>query len=74
LTGRNIKFFLEELKNLRAKTPNHIPRSSNSIDQAVSLIKVLLKKGHAYWYKGNVYYDPSKFKGFGKLYGLLGCE
>ena len=70
LTERNIKIFLEELKNLRAKTPDYLPRSSTSVDQAVRLIEVLLEKGYAYWYKGNVYYDPLKFKGFGKLYGL----
>lgn len=70
LTERNVKIFLEELKNLRVKTPDYVPRSSTSVDQAVRIIESLLKKGYAYWYKGNVYYDPLKFKGFGKLYGL----
>ena len=37
LTERNIKIFLEELKNLRAKTPDYLPRSSTSVDQAVRL-------------------------------------
>lgn len=70
LTERNVKIFLGELKNLRVKTPDYFPRSSTSVGQAVRLIESLLKKGYAYWYKGNVYYDPLKFKGFGKLYGL----
>ena len=70
LTERNTEIFLKELKNLRVRTPQYIPKSSTSVDQAVLLIKVLLKKGYAYWYNGNVYYDPLKFKGFGKLYGL----
>ena len=26
-----------------------------------------MKKGNADWYKGNVYFDPLTFKGFGKL-------
>ncbi len=70
LTERNTKIFLETFKNLKAKTPDHIPRSSTSIEQAVRLIEILLKKRYAYRYETNIYYDPSKFKGFGKLYGL----
>jgi len=70
LTEKHAEIFLEELKKLGAKTPTHIPRSSMSVDQAVRIIETLLKKGYAYWYKGNVYYDPLRFKGFGKLYGL----
>ena len=67
---RNEKNFLDELKLLKAKTPNYIPRSSTSVDQAVRLIKKLLEKNYAYWHGNNVYYDPLKFKDFGKLYGL----
>lgn len=70
LSEENTRIFLEELKNLKVKTPDGIPRSLTSVDQAVRLIEVLLKKGYAYRYKENIYYDPSKFKNFGKLYGL----
>jgi len=74
LTDKNIKIFLEELGRLKAKIPEHIPRSSTTVDKAVYLLEVLLRKGYAYWYnhsgRRNVYYDPLKFKGFGELYGL----
>lgn len=70
LTERNAKIFLQELRMLKAKIPTFIPRSSTSVDQAVNLIEKLLEKGYSYWHDGNVYYDPLKFKGFGKLYGL----
>ncbi|WNZ29146.1 MAG: class I tRNA ligase family protein [Candidatus Bathyarchaeota archaeon] len=74
LTQKNIEIFLDELKQLKIKIPDFIERSSTSVNQAVELIKILLEKGYAYWYtyKGrkNVYYDPLKFDGFGKLYGL----
>jgi cysteinyl-tRNA synthetase len=52
---------------LHIKLPDFIPRSSTSIDQAVQLINSLLQKGYAYRYKDNVFYDPLKFKGFGRL-------
>ena len=48
--------------------------SSFAIDEAVYLIEVLIEKGYAYYYnyrgRRNVYFDPLKFDGFGKLYGL----
>lgn len=74
LTDNNIEIFLGELKNLKARIPDYMPRSSTSVDQAIHLIEILLKKGYAYKYthqgRKNIYYDPSKFNGFGKLFGL----
>ena len=74
LTHTNIEIFLDELRNLKVKIPNHIERSSSSIEEAVDLIKILLEKGYAYWYtyrgRKNVYFDPLKFDDFGKLYGI----
>jgi len=70
LTDRNTKAFVREFRKLRAKEPTHVARSSTSVNQAVQIIETLLKKGYAYWYKGDVYYDALKFKGFGKLYRL----
>lgn len=70
LTKRNAHLFLKEFKQLGAKTPNHIAKASTSVDEAVQIIQILLKKRYAYWHKGNVYYDPLKFKSFGRLYGL----
>jgi cysteinyl-tRNA synthetase len=70
LTDRNLKNFLKELRQLKARTPNYVPRSSTSVDQAAQIIETLLRKGYAYRYQGSIYYDPLKFMGFGKLYRL----
>ena len=74
LTDRNIEAFISELKHLNVKIPDYLPRSSTSVDQAVHIIEILLEKGYAYRYthKGrkNIYFDPLKFDGFGKLFGL----
>ena len=74
LTERNIKTFIDELNKLKVKIPNNLQRSSFAIDEAVYLIEVLIEKGYAYYYnyrgRRNVYFDPLKFDGFGKLYGL----
>ena len=62
--------FHRETEILRIKLPPKIPRASTSIDQAVHLIQELLKKGLAYWHENKVFFDPLKFKGFGKLFRL----
>ena len=74
LTDGNVKHFIEELKNLKVKLPDHMQRSSAIVEQAANLIEILVEKGYAYWYthdgRRNVYFDPLKVDGFGKLFGL----
>jgi cysteinyl-tRNA synthetase len=70
LTKRNEAFFIKELGQLGAKRPTYVAKASTSINSAVEIIETLLEKGYAYQYEGDVYYDPLKFKAFGKLYRL----
>lgn len=70
LTGGNAERFVSEAGRLRIKLPERIPRSSTSVDQAVYLIGRLLEKGYAYRYQGDIFFDPLKFKDFGKLFRL----
>ncbi len=70
LTEKNIREFIQEMKLLNMKFPDYLPRASEHVDAAVALILKLLERRIAYWYNGNVYYDPLKFPTFGKLYGL----
>lgn len=70
LTGSIAEQFHDDCKLLHIKLPDFIPRSSTCVDQAVELIQVLLQKGHAYRHGVDVFYDPLKFKGFGKLFRL----
>ncbi len=70
ITENNIRKFIHDMKMLRMKKPDFLPRASENIDMAVNIIEVLLRKGIAYRYKNNIYFDALKFKDFGKLYGL----
>jgi len=71
LTSKNETGFFRDFKLLRIKTPDYAVRASSAVDQAAKLISQLTEKGYAYrfTYKGaeNVYFEPLKFKGFGKL-------
>ncbi len=70
LTGAIADRFAVEAGLLKIKLPRNIPRSSTSVEEAVSIIVKLLDKGYAYWHKGDVFFDPLKFDGFGKLFRL----
>jgi cysteinyl-tRNA synthetase len=70
LTGLNLRKFRRELKALGARTPGRAVRSPEIVDEAARIIERLVRQGYAYRHQGNVYYDPEKFEGFGKLYGL----
>lgn len=70
LTEKNSEQFFSDMKLLRIKLPDFIPRSSTSVGEAVKLIKILLEKGIAYWYEGDVFFDPLKVRKFGRLFRL----
>ncbi|MCW3996444.1 MAG: class I tRNA ligase family protein [Candidatus Bathyarchaeota archaeon] len=71
LTRKNEAVFFKDLETLRIKKPDYPIRASNAVDQAASLISKLIETEYAYRYdyKGakNIYFDPLKFQGFGKL-------
>ena len=71
LTNRNEAAFFKTLEYLSIKRPDYSVRASTISDQALILTKTLLSKGTAYKYmhKGvqNVYFEPQKFPGFGRL-------
>jgi cysteinyl-tRNA synthetase len=71
LTTKNEAVFFNDFITLRIKKPDHALRASKAVDQAVDFITKLTEKGYAYFYtymgQKNVYFDPLKFKGFGKL-------
>jgi cysteinyl-tRNA synthetase len=70
LAGQNIKRFVREMALLRIKIPDYLPRASESVKEAADIIEKLLDLGIAYRYQGDIYFDPLKVSGFGKLYGL----
>jgi cysteinyl-tRNA synthetase len=71
LTRKNETIFFRDFELLNIKKPDYPVRASTAVDQAVKLISKLLEKGIAYSYTyncaENIYFDPLKFQGFGKL-------
>lgn len=71
LTRKNEAVFFKEFELLKIKKPDYQVRASTAVDQAVNLISKLVEKSYAYFYtykdEKNVYFDPLKFRGFGKI-------
>ncbi|MEK9148202.1 MAG: cysteine--tRNA ligase, partial [Patescibacteria group bacterium] len=76
--GKSLKTFTEfysqaffaDIKKLDIRPAWKYPRATGHIKEMVSLIRTLLKKRLAYRTADGVYFDISKFRGYGKLSGV----
>jgi len=70
LTGRFIAAMHEDSAALGVLPPDQEPRATTSMEQILAMIQTLIDKGYAYPARnGDVYYDVSRFEGYGKLSG-----
>jgi cysteinyl-tRNA synthetase len=70
LTGRFIQAMHEDAAALGILPPDQEPRATASMDDIISMIQTLQDKQYAYQAaNGDVYYDVSRFEGYGKLSG-----
>ena len=70
LTQRFIDAMHEDEDSLGLLRPNLEPRATENIPAILTMIQTLIDKGYAYQGKnGDVYFDVSKFDGYGKLSG-----
>ncbi len=70
LTGRFIEAMHEDAAVLGVLPPDSEPRATTSLAEIIAMIETLVEKGYAYAAdNGDVYYDVSKFEGYGKLSG-----
>jgi cysteinyl-tRNA synthetase len=71
IAERYAKGFIEDLDELNIDTESiRFPRASDYIPEQIALIRTLEQKGYAYSTKEGVYFDTSRFVGYGKLGGI----
>lgn len=70
LAGKNMRAFIRDMNLLKMKKPDYLSKASENVKQSAEIIAQLLKRGVAYRHKGDIYFDPLMFPGFGRLYGL----
>lgn len=59
--------FEDEMEKLRVRPPDAAPRATQHIEDMIEVIETLITKGHAYQVNGDVYFDISSYRGYGKL-------
>jgi cysteinyl-tRNA synthetase len=67
MAEKYIKEYLTDAAGLGIEEADIQPRATENIDAIILLIRKLIEKGYAYEADGDVYYDTSRFKEYGKL-------
>ena len=67
LTEKYIDSMNEDFMSLGMIEPDLEPRATDNIDSIISLIEILLEKGHAYEGDSDVYFSAESFDSYGKL-------
>ena len=61
--------FFEDIKRLKIKPATLYPKATEHINEILKMIKALVENSAAYNIDGNIFYNVSGFKGYGKLSG-----
>lgn len=70
ITAETTQWFLDDMAELGALEPDHMPRATQYIPQMVAMIEGLIAKGHAYEAEGHVLFAVDSWReGYGKLSG-----
>ena len=67
------KAFFDDIDKLNIERPTVVCKATDHIQDMINLIKRIEKNGYTYEAGGNLYFDISKFKDYGKL-ALLNIE
>ncbi len=63
--------YFRDLERLGVARPTHSPKATEYVEEMIELIRVLIKKGHAYVADGDVYFSVASFPEYGKLSGKV---
>jgi len=61
------KVFFSDLKLLNVEIPEIVAKATDNINEMITFIEVLIAKGYGYETSDGIYFDISKFAGYGKL-------
>ena len=69
ITAETTQWFLDDMGELGALEPDHMPRATDYIPQMVAMIEGLIDTGHAYAAEGHVLFRVRRYHNYGKLSG-----
>ena len=61
--------YFEDMDAIHCLRPDICPRATGHIPEQIELAETLIEKGYAYVVNGSVYFDVTRFPGYGKLSG-----
>ncbi|MDA3850966.1 MAG: cysteine--tRNA ligase [Spirochaetaceae bacterium] len=64
------KAFYNDIDRLNIQRPSRFSKATEHIEDMISMVKTLEDKGFTYQAGGNVYFDTSQFKDYGKMANL----
>ncbi len=67
ISEKYIAEFITDSRGLGVREATVHPKATENIEQIISLVETLIRKGYAYEVNGDVYYRTAKFEGYGKL-------
>ena len=67
IAAKYTKIFFDDLNKLNVDVPEHVTKATEYIPQMIAFVKRLEEKGFTYIIDDGVYFDVSKFKGYGQL-------
>ncbi len=69
-TGRYIQEFMDDIDTLGVQHATGYPKASEHVEDMIAMARELVQKGYAYEKHGSIYFDISKFDGYGRLSGV----
>jgi cysteinyl-tRNA synthetase len=66
---RYMRSYFEDMDALGVTRPDISPRASAHIPEQIEIVQALIELGYAYEVNGSVYFDVTKWPGYGKLSG-----
>ena len=69
ITAETTQWFLDDMAEVGAIEPDHMPRATAYIPQMVAMIEDLIAKEHAYAAEGHVLFSVESYKAYGALSG-----
>ncbi|NLH01916.1 MAG: cysteine--tRNA ligase, partial [Clostridiales bacterium] len=67
ISEKYIEEYFKDCKGLGVREATIHPKATENIDQIISMVQELIKKGYAYEADGDVYFRTTKFEDYGKL-------
>ncbi len=69
ISERYIAEFDRDMAALGNQVPEYTPRATGHIPEMLAMVTTLIERGHAYEVDGDVYFEVSSFREYGKLSG-----